>query len=280
MGNSENIVTRPAFEAELERLRDRVAVLADKVDVDDKPWYRRPDRVMSALALIVSILTFINGQYIEAHRSRQQQLRQVLSTLIDLRKETRLVQENPQYPNRVDELSRIADARFIFMEEAERMISGLWSSEISSAEYESLAYDEKYAGNYHTAENYYSLGLDRAGEVPGDQLTALQALAILYYEPPFHNAERGRSFFKQAALISFPWGPNPSDSGRLYEEWSRSEFDYGSRKEGLTKFQATVGYFCSLDATDPDRQLAMERLKQMAEANGLPADSAACKSGP
>lgn len=239
------------------------------------PWYRQANRLMALGALTISVLTFVNSQYIEAHRSREQQLRQVLSELINLRKETRMVNENPNYPDAQDELARIGDVRFIYLEAAQQLISGLWLREVSSAEYEALAYDESSAGNYDLAKRYFSSAL-KVNANMSDKSVAFQCLGDLYFRR-FQDASQGRQAFEEAAKLPLPW-TNLADSGLLYETWGADELDFGERDKGIEKIKIATKYYCGLPEGDALRKQAVNRIKVLLTDHHVQIDdqSASC----
>src|ERR1700686_4567719 len=81
----------PPFERELQSdlklLRDRVDQLQLDAHEKDRPWYRHVSTVLSVLALLVSLITFVLGQHFEKKRAEQDQLTGVITKLIDERKE-------------------------------------------------------------------------------------------------------------------------------------------------------------------------------------------------
>ncbi|HEY6418796.1 MAG TPA: DUF4148 domain-containing protein [Candidatus Binataceae bacterium] len=225
-----------------------------------KPWYRKTNRLLALAAFVISVLTFVNSQYIETHRSKQQQLRQVLSELIELRKESRMVDENPNYPHAQDELDRIADSRFIYLESAQQLIAGLWLREVSSAEFDALAYDETNAGNYDLAKRYLSDALEVNANL-SDKSTALQLLGDLLFRR-FHDAAGGRQVFDEAAKVPLPW-TNLADSGLLYETWGADELDFGERDKGIDKIKIAIKYFCGLPEDDTLRKQGVDRITRL-----------------
>jgi hypothetical protein len=225
--------------SDLKLLRDRVDQLQLDAYEKNRPWYRHVSTVISVLALLVSLITFVLGQHFEKQRAEQDQLTGVITKLIDERKEDADILKNQEADERHDELIRLENKRRIYIEQGELLISNLGKSNVVAAELTNLGYEEKMVGKLGKSASYFS----NAIEVSHDDYEAWTTrveLADLYFYQPLVDFQKGRSLFLQASKSP---GLTPGDLAFIYERWGFAELAPGHINEGATALECALACY-------------------------------------
>lgn len=219
--------------------------------------------VISALALIVAIVSFVltyRFTQIESVRIKREQLRSVISALLDVRKDLRIALETGERPH----YDLYFERRQIQFEAAEDIIRQI-PSNVTWAEYNTLAKEAILDESFERGFEYLKLSQSSATGVRA-KVYSLSGLGDAYFmESPMRDYEKGRKAFREAVAILEATREsyfNHVISG-TYETWGEAEFEAGFRREALDLLSRAEKYARELSPDEPTRPL---RLKRIAEA--------------
>lgn len=209
---------------ELNTLRDRVDLLEIASAEKRKPWYKQRPSLISLLALIGSVVTFIisqRGFSRQEIRVKQDQLVAILMNIADLDKEARTHPQDQIY------LDTLTTKRKVWLDAAESLASEL-EGHLSASEYSVLAGEKEIDQEYEKAEQYL-LSCVKAARDRDAQASALNSLGALCLWSPNKDVNKANNYF-EAALSTLGDAHDDHTNymrGYLYEYRANSERQVG-----------------------------------------------------
>jgi predicted metal-dependent hydrolase len=219
--------------------------------------------VISLLALIVaaiSLVTTYRLTHLESERAKKEQLRVVISALLDVRKDLTVALETGEKPY----YDLYFERRQIQFETAEEILQQI-PDKVSWAEYNTLAKESIFDENFERAFDYLKVSQANASGIR-PKVYSLNALAYAYFiDSPLRNYEKGRSAFRDAirVLESTREPYYASIISGTYETWAEAETDAGFQREALDLLSRAEKYARDISSDDPTREY---RLKRIAES--------------
>jgi len=238
------------IDPEIKQLRDEVQRLRIATLDRERPWYRQPSTIVSLVAVLVSIGTaiFTGLETSEKDvRSKKEELRTVLATLIDL--ERQRVDRGNQSVS-VSERESLTQKRLIALDAAE-FIAKKIPKEVSPYEYLYIADQKALEGNYDKAERYYMSAVN-ASHDDLSRIISLRLIAMFYFGIPdrHRNIEKARDSFRKATeIFKEPGDPYSTYQVAItYVTWASFELytKGGSEGEGKEKLETGKGYWTTL----------------------------------
>ncbi len=256
---------QPISEAELKLIRDQIDQLQIVVHEPRKPWYRQRPSLISLLALLFSIVSFGYSQYHSTQaeiRSKQEELRKLLSDLAQIQSETQSLAEVQDGRKREMQSSILNSKRVVLIEAAEALVDGI-PKFVSSAAYGVLASEKVASSDFKQAERYYESAATVA-RGPLARATAYRSLGMLYFtRSPLLDYSKGRRAFQQA--VDSMTGSSDEYSqytiGYIYEWWGFCEGRSNFRQEAEKNFAMARKYYDDLSKDNPLRAWALEALQ-------------------
>ena len=268
---SESSSPELALQSDLKMLRDRVDYLQLDAVEKRRPWYRHASTVLSVLALIVSLMTFVLGQRFEKQRAAQEQLSDVITKLIDERKERTDILKVPDANERQGELIRLENKQRIYLEEAETLISSLGKRNVVPAELTNLGYEEETTGRPEKSAKYFSTAIEMSHD-PYEIWTTRVELANVYFFPPLSDFQKDRDLFE---LASKSCGLTPRDLAFIYDRWGKAELGSHHRNEGTAALECAR--LCSKMPSDDWVKKRLDDLRTIPQVSSVDAKCVCAK---
>jgi tetratricopeptide (TPR) repeat protein len=211
----------------VEYLRERVDLLELSSQERKKPWYRQPSTLIAVVALIVSVMTTLYSQAAskqESIRSKKEELRRLVISLIDIRQAVLKASPLPESP----EIQSASREQRVYLQAAQRLVRQI-PLEVSSYEYQVLAEELASAGELSEAEDYFRRSVS-ASTSPFETLQSLGSLGTFYFTPgPNRDVNRARKTFEEASnVLKDQTDPHAIQMrGLHYENWAATEYQFG-----------------------------------------------------
>lgn len=175
----------------------------------------------------------------EQLRSRKEELRNIVSALIDLQEEYQRRINDTQDPGLRESIGSFTSAkRAVYLEAAEVLTNQL-GRDVSSAEYNILATELMSDTNFAKAEQYYIKAVEAARSML-PRVVALRSLAAFYFgKGSYRNIDKGREHYSAAvSLLKMALDEYSTFVlGHTYQQWGFSELSAGSKEEGHDKIR-------------------------------------------
>jgi hypothetical protein len=220
---------------------NRIALLEKAVQELGRPWYKHALTMITGVALVVSVasavFTYISKNT-EDIRSKREELRSVISNIIDLR---------TAYNNDPANVNHFVKQE-LYITAAEDLIKE-FPEKVSSQEYIILSREMYWHGYAKKAEEYGKKAVEYASGNTIKKAVALRSIAELYYWNGIKDFEKGRRYYKQAVdLLS-----NINDEyiiGELadtYQFWGLNELRNSFVVEGNQKVDLARKHYIDLE---------------------------------
>lgn len=259
-----------AIEVELRNLRRHVDELQIAQYEKHKPWYRQVTVLLSLLALAFSVGTTLYIQIGSRHeeiRSKKEELRKIVSALIELSDEYARRTSSLRDPQAFGTVSALLTRKRMTYIEAADFLASQIPAHISSSEYFVLAWEHAFISDFAGAEKYFLKGI-KVASTQVTKVVALRALAIFYFQRgPLHNVDKARQYFDQSLDVvkgaSDPYSLQLS--GETYLEWGIQERLNGFETEGRQKLDLARSSFSALPSDYPMRENLLRILSARTE---------------
>ncbi len=195
---------------------------------------------ISIVALLVSVITAgytMMRQQKEDIRSKKEELRKIISELVNLREDHSLRIISLQDIFARETASKLCETKVnIYLTAAEYLIHQI-SEHVSSIEYRTIAYEYEVRGNYELAEKYYKKALNKS-TIPLEKALSLREVASLQFSK-LGKAKEGRNYYEQAInlLDKIPDPYFQLTKAETYRLWATQELFYGDRNDGFLKIE-------------------------------------------
>jgi len=220
---------------------NRIVLLEKAVQELGRPWYKQALTVISGLALIVSIasalFTYIS-KHTEDMRSKREELRNIMSNIIDSRFDRSKVQNSEEFFMK----------QGLYIESAEVLINE-FPEKVSYQEYLVMEKEMYYYGNNKKAEDYGEKAIKAASKSILSKNIALRLVAELYFYPSIRDFGKGRKYFQQAADLLANINDNYiiQNLAITYEMWGLNELRNSFVAEGNQKIELARKYYTDLE---------------------------------
>ena len=255
------------MKSELRLLRHQVDSLLTAAAEKKKPWYRDPSILISATALVLSVVTAITSQIASNEASIQakhEELRKLLSNIIDLRSDfTFRIPLITNVSERTSAASIDNTKRTIYLEGTETLVSQI-RRVVEPSEYITLATEYSYDSKFQMAEQYYLMATD-ASHDPLSKNIALRAVANFYFmKSAKQDFDKGRRLFQQS--VDSLNGANDDYTlytvGYTFDMWGTAEIMSGFPQEGKQKFEFADKYYSDMSEKNPLKLWAVQAHRQ------------------
>ena len=253
--------------AELKLLRYQVDILQIATAEKKKPWYKQASIIVSVMALLFSFAsaTYMQiGKNAEETRSQKDELRKILTLVLDLRGD---------YQNRIgpiqnaeikEEAGTYLNAkRMIYLQAAELLVAKI-PQHVSTSEYHVLAWEAIYDSNFKQAKKYLDDSLNASRDTLS-KLLALRSLASFYFiQGPLKDPAKARKLFQQIEDELTNITPLDDYSlyiqGQTYQYWGFGELANNFQAEGAQKIEMARKHYLDMSLSNPLRSHSLEVL--------------------
>jgi hypothetical protein len=192
------------LEADIKLLRDQVDLLQIAANEPRTPWLRHPANIISVIALAVSVIGAVMGQLSTDDaelRSKKEELRTVLSRLIDIREDyNSRILAIPDADARELASSYSETKKNLYLETARHLAAQL-KDLVNPTEHLILASEATMESDFAEAERSHQ----RAVAASHDDMTkhvSLRALGLFYFgNGTASGVEKGRRYLREAQKL-------------------------------------------------------------------------------
>ncbi|MGH2626192.1 MAG: hypothetical protein ACRDHY_06025 [Anaerolineales bacterium] len=276
-------VPTPDPTAEIQLLRDQVDLLQVRAAEKRAPWWRHPSNLLSASALLLSVLSIVLTQGNESaarlqrrSEQRQEEVKRKLATLrenmiqvVQIRQDfNRILQSAATLEEKGTADMLFTMKRQLLMDEAGALIREI-DAHVPSNWFVFMGYEMQTESNFTAAEKFFQRAL--RGPRSGTQPFAYRGLAGLYMHPnaPLRDLTRGRAHWRQAIAAQ----RGRDDFSRLsrgssYITWATAELMNDEKRRATERFADARREFEGMSVYNPQRGYALGYLETV--RNNLP----------
>jgi hypothetical protein len=214
---------------------------SQRENTEDKSWIRQPNNFISAVAIVISLLSVAYGfikDYYDGIDKNLQSLSAAVSDLTKIDTDTLAAATTNTDPAALSNIELVLNNRRIaLLAEADRLIAQL-GKRAPRTQLAVLGPAYVQVNDYATATKYFLLLTDPS-EAPTLRLEAWRSLAATYIIEGRDYYDKARDAFRNAAGVF----PKPTDVGSLmlamnvYEQWAQFELVTSNFQSALQQFE-------------------------------------------
>jgi tetratricopeptide (TPR) repeat protein len=260
----------------IERINRRLGLLTDQVDAlqiesarSGRPWYREPSLIVSAVALLISVVFSAIGMrqvYAKDIAAKQESLRQTVVKIVDSQTEmSQAAQENSGNPLAAGWASgNLNSKRQVLIETALALVKEL-GDKVDASTLVPLAGQLQTDGRYEESLSLYFKALDLV-ESPIVRSAILRSIGWSYAisGSSLYDLDKSRDYMQQAVDL---FKNQDDDASNFYLAdnllfWGEVELSNGEAAMANSLFEQATGAAESMAVSNSSRQVILSQIQQ------------------